>query len=954
MQRSIRLQDFVESRSRKRHKQEEGALASTGPHPHTAFDVFNTVGEDIMRHLPMSSQESEQVSGRDMIDHVQTLLQLQRLGLVGTAQIRSHLMHHCGYSLEEFLQEDEMRTVAQLKALCRTAGVSTSGNKAALLDRLGPTVTIPASLYRKVVEQVKMERLNKIKRIAREGMIDDGRHPLWIEHILASTDACYSMYKRRMVGKPFNLPQSIISEIKFKASRIRTGVWYQWVHLYRPSFVLYVASLLFDEGKMATVMESINTRQEIMDEIRTEDTMRVQIQNSMAQISEIWDQEGWSGLNLLHEQPPEFAKIYPHTYARLAYVQNNGEESIRKANSLMERAIASRRMMQELESRHGVIGLTEASVYIVSDMIDRAMSVQEMWMQRGFDDVDVLDISVILYAFNAARQGEEHVHGPSIPEHRQGESRDRASKLSEKYSITCDYVLIGIRDDHMQIRTFLHEQQQCMDAESYLQMTERIAEKVIFGRSLLKVMRHEWQKFDLPGGDFLTAENLFQYVLDVPAFVNTLPRCEEAWENGLPSYQCFLKRFFFLFDVCAQGHVIGDDVVAVEPVPAFRASIKDGYAVVAGDGPGRYPVVFEAHAGGDANAVLCSGQVAYIGTGGPVPDGADAVVQIEDTKMTDAVEGDDSIVEILREVKPGEDIRDVGSDMRPGEVVMQKGEYIGAGEIAMLATVGVREVPVYRKPTVAIMSTGDEVEEPTIDSLPRGKVRDANRAMLVSAASASGARALDMGIARDTEENIEKALDEAMSLGADIIITTGGVSMGTKDFIKPLLERRGTIHFGKIRMKPGKPCTFATISHDNTRDTVVFGLPGNPVSALTTFHLLVSPCIRRMGGYPDHDLILRAHARTTFPITMDPVRVEYRRVHVVFEPSSDANGTLVAYPVDGSQISSRIMSFREANGLLIVPQKKGEIPAGSILPMIILHHRVDSLFSRGNLDKMAL
>lgn len=556
------MHDFVESRSRKRHKQEEGALASTSRHPHTAFDVFNAVGEDIMRHLPMSSQESEQVSGRDVIDHVQTLLQLQRLGLVGTAQIRSHLMHHCGYSLDEFLQEDEKRTVAQLKALCRTAGVSTSGNKAALLDRLGPTVTIPASLYRKVVEHVKMERLNKIKRIARDGMIDDGRHPLWIEHVLASTDACYSMHKRRMVGKPFKLPQSIISEIKFKASRIRTGVWYQWVDLYRPSFVLYVASLLFDEGKMAAVMESINTRQEIIDAIRTEDTMRVQIQNSMAQISDIWDQEGWSGLNLLHEQPPEFAKIYPHTYARLAYVHTNGEESIRKANSLMERAIASRRMMQELESRHGVIGLTEASANRVSDMIDRAMSVQEMWMQRGFDDADVLDISVILYAFNAARQGEGHVHGPSIPEHTQGEGRDRASKLIEKYSITWEYVLSGIRDDHMQIRTFLHEQQQCRDAESYLQMTERIAEKVIFGRSLLEVMRHEWQKFNLPGGDFLTAENLFKYVLDGPAFVNSLPRCEEAWENGLPSYQCFRKRFFFFFNGIDQMNLTEGDIRA--------------------------------------------------------------------------------------------------------------------------------------------------------------------------------------------------------------------------------------------------------------------------------------------------------------------------------------------------------------------------------------------------------
>ncbi len=405
----------------------------------------------------------------------------------------------------------------------------------------------------------------------------------------------------------------------------------------------------------------------------------------------------------------------------------------------------------------------------------------------------------------------------------------------------------------------------------------------------------------------------------------------------------------------AQGHVIGDDVVAVEPVPAFRASIKDGYAVVSGDGPGRYPVVFEAHAGGDANAVIHAGEVAYIGTGGPLPDGADAVVQIEDTRMTqDTADGGHSIVEILRQVRSGEDVREIGSDMRPGEVVMKKGEYIGAGEIAMLATVGVREIPVYRKPTVAIISTGDEVEEPTIESLPKGKVRDANRAMLVSAVATSRARALDMGIARDSEENIEKTLDEAISIGADIIITTGGVSMGNKDFIKPLLERRGTIHFGKIRMKPGKPCTFATIPRENGRDIIVFGLPGNPVSALTTYHLLVSPCMRKMGGYPDHNLSLRAKATTTFPITMDPARVEYRRVHVVFEPSVDAAGTLMAYPVDGSQISSRIMSFREANGLLVVPQKKGEVPSGSVLPIVLLHHSVDSVFSRSNRDQMAL
>jgi gephyrin len=396
------------------------------------------------------------------------------------------------------------------------------------------------------------------------------------------------------------------------------------------------------------------------------------------------------------------------------------------------------------------------------------------------------------------------------------------------------------------------------------------------------------------------------------------------------------------FDV-AQGHVIGEDVVAREPVPAYRASIKDGYSVVSSDGPGLYPVVFECHAGSTeaVKMVLKENQVAYISTGGPVPEGSDAVVQVEDTRMTDdVIDGQHSVVEICKKVESGEDIRAIGSDMMPGELVMKKGEYIGAGEIAMLATVGVTEIPVYRKPTVAIISTGDEVEEPTIEVLPMGKVRDANRAMLVTAVLEAGARPIDMGIARDSEENVEKAINEAISMGSDIIITTGGVSMGSKDFIKPILARKGTIHFGKICMKPGKPCTFATIESN----VIVFGLPGNPVSALTTFNLLVGPCIRRLSGFPEDKLEIRAQAVTSFPIKMDSSRTEYRRVRVTFERESSetSSGKLVAHDIAGSQISSRIMSYREANALMIVPSRAdmeiedGILPLGSLLPVIML------------------
>lgn len=554
-----------ESRLGKRHR-EDGALASAGQHTYLAFDVFNAVGEDIMRHIPMSSEESVQESERDVMEHVQTLLGLQTLGLVGTVQIRSHLIHHYGYSIDEFLQEEKKISVAQLKALCRGAGVSTSGIKVELLDRLKPTISIPGSLFRKVVEQVKVERFMKIKRISRRGIIDDGRHPLWMEHILKSTKSCYSIYGRYLVGKPFYLPRGIISDMTISSIFVRGVIdgRYRGVYKYRPSFVLYIASLLFDEDKMATIMESINGMKEIMDGIRAEDMMRVHLENSLPQISAMWDKEGWSGLNLLHEGSSKFARTYPHTYARLVYVQDDGEESIEKAHSLMEKAIASRRTMQELKSKHGVMGLTEACAQQVSDMIDRAISLQNIWMQRGFDDADVLDTSVVLSAFNSTC-GQRYASQVYISEQAQRESGERASKLRERYSKTWKYVLEGNdgpKDNHMQARTCLHEQQHFMDAESHLRMTECIAEKLTFGRPLLDIMIQEWQQCDLPGLDFFTVENLLQYLLDRPAFLNSLPKCEESWQNGLPSKSCFLYRFGYLFNGVDQMYLKEDDIRA--------------------------------------------------------------------------------------------------------------------------------------------------------------------------------------------------------------------------------------------------------------------------------------------------------------------------------------------------------------------------------------------------------
>jgi gephyrin len=384
-------------------------------------------------------------------------------------------------------------------------------------------------------------------------------------------------------------------------------------------------------------------------------------------------------------------------------------------------------------------------------------------------------------------------------------------------------------------------------------------------------------------------------------------------------------------------HTLAEDVHAAEPVPAYRASIKDGYAVRATDGPGEYHVAFEAHAGTKPE-VLSENAVAYVSTGGPIPEGADAVVQIEDTERL----GDGNAVRILRQVEPGEDIRAVGSDMEQGEIALHSGQIVGAAEVGILATVGAVKVQVRRKPVVAVLSTGDEVEEPSAPTLGEGKIRDANRAMLLAAASGVGATVVDLGIARDSVERVEAALDAAIEAGADALLTTGGVSMGDKDFIKPLLERRGTIFFGKVCMKPGKPLTFARVpagshSDGSSRSLLVFGLPGNPASSLVTFHLVVVPCLRKMEGWQDPSL-RRVHVRTLMDIKMDPQRPEYHRAVVRWarrEGSGELEGEFVAEST-GGQISSRILSLRSANALLEVPRAKGVLPAGSLVSALLL------------------
>ncbi|KAL1877845.1 hypothetical protein VTK73DRAFT_8372 [Phialemonium thermophilum] len=375
------------------------------------------------------------------------------------------------------------------------------------------------------------------------------------------------------------------------------------------------------------------------------------------------------------------------------------------------------------------------------------------------------------------------------------------------------------------------------------------------------------------------------------------------------------------------GLVLAEHITAKEDVPAFRASIVDGYAVVApkdGNLKGVFPVAAVSHASPGEVDTLEEGTVARITTGAPLPPGATAVIMVEDTvlksKTDDGME--EKEVEILADgVREGDNVREVGSDIRKDTVILERGEQISAvgGEIGLLASVGVSEVQVYRRPVVGILSTGDElVQHDRPGELRHGEVRDTNRPMLLSAVKNWGFEAVDLGIASDKPGTLEETLRDALRQ-VDLVISTGGVSMGELDLLKPTIERSlgGTIHFGRVAMKPGKPTTFATVTVKNNtgqrEKKVIFALPGNPASALVTFHLFVLPALHKMSGVSPPGLA-KVPVVLSHDVYLDKVRPEYHRATVSVGP----DGLLYAAST-GGQRSSKVGSLHQANALLCLP-----------------------------------
>lgn len=365
----------------------------------------------------------------------------------------------------------------------------------------------------------------------------------------------------------------------------------------------------------------------------------------------------------------------------------------------------------------------------------------------------------------------------------------------------------------------------------------------------------------------------------------------------------------------AFGWVLAQDVYAPEDMPDLPKSAMDGYALIASDGIAPRRVLAELTAGNRQDIRLEPGTAARIMTGAPLPAGADAVVIVEQTHERDG------ILTIDQAPVVGQYIQSVGQDIARGTLVLAKGTPLGAAEIGLLATVGQTRIQVYRRPRVAILATGDEVVEPDAPSAP-GIIRDSNRYALMAAVREAGGIPISLGIARDDQTTQRQAILSGLEQ-ADLVLTSGGVSMGTRDLIKPILAELGTVHFGRIAYKPGKPTTFATVN-----GKIVFGLPGFPVSSLVSFEVFVRPTLRRLQGDRNPERP-RVRVRLHEQIKPAPDRPEYQRVQIAWR-----DGQLVATST-GIQNSSRLLSLRGANGLLIVPPGESPYPAGSELEALL-------------------
>jgi molybdopterin molybdotransferase len=372
-------------------------------------------------------------------------------------------------------------------------------------------------------------------------------------------------------------------------------------------------------------------------------------------------------------------------------------------------------------------------------------------------------------------------------------------------------------------------------------------------------------------------------------------------------------------DRCS-GRVLAADILSSD-LPLFDNSSVDGFAVIAADlaeasasNPRALPVVADIPAGFKPDIRLQSGESARIMTGAPLPDGADAVIMVEDTDFDHRGAGSPAphLVRAFRAVQAGENVRTRGMDIKRGHRVLFTGQRLRPQDLGMLAMLGVGHVAVFRRPRVALLSSGDELA-PVDLPLEPGKIRDTNTYTLSALITEAGSEVLSLGIAPDQREAIRFLFDQTVDMGADLIISSAGVSVGALDFIKDVVESNGQLDFWRVNMRPGKPLAFG-----DYRKLPFIGLPGNPVSAFVGFEVFVRPSLARLAG------LVRGGA--------SPSQTERQKVRVTLAEAVESDGREsylravveerdggLSAKLTGHQGSGNLLSLVQANALLIIP-----------------------------------
>ncbi len=379
----------------------------------------------------------------------------------------------------------------------------------------------------------------------------------------------------------------------------------------------------------------------------------------------------------------------------------------------------------------------------------------------------------------------------------------------------------------------------------------------------------------------------------------------------------------------AHGCILSEAVVADVDLPAFDNSSMDGYAVRVADvadasetNPVKLPVVGDIAAGSSSAYSVQPGLSTRIMTGAPIPAGAEAVVPIEWTDQGLAS------VSITRAPKPGQYIRRAGEDVRSGELVLDIGTRLGPGQIGLLAAVGRDRVKVRPRPRVVIISTGSELVEPG-QPTRAGQIHESNSYILTTAAREAGATVFRVGIVPDEPHKLMDAIEDQL-IRADLVLTSGGVSVGAYDVVKEVLSRLGTVAFEQVAMQPGKPQGFGTIGPDSTP---IITLPGNPVSSYVSFEVFVRPVIRRMLGVePLGRPMVRAVCKEA--MTSPEGLRQFARAWIDVE-----EGRYVVKPVGGAG-SHLVGDLAQANAFVVIPEDVTEIPAGGAADVMVLERRL--------------